>query len=87
MGAGRKPRGAGKGRYRRERRACAAPLTCCREAVERYSFKLMRTPDTEIKAVSTKIHPRFLPFQLESWLSCKVGEISSGDEHSGNMAS
>lgn len=38
------------GRYRRARRACAATLTCCREAVERYSFKLMRTPDTEIKA-------------------------------------
>lgn len=38
---------AGSGRYRRARRACAEPLTCCREVVEveRYSLKLRWTPD------------------------------------------
>lgn len=38
---------AESGRYRRARRACAKPLTCCREVVEveRYSLKLGWTPD------------------------------------------
>lgn len=40
-------RRAESGRYRRARRACAEPLTCCREVVEveRYSLKLGWTPD------------------------------------------
>lgn len=57
-GRGQAARGVGCGIDARA--APALRLTCCREAVERYSFKLMRTPDTEIKAKFT------LPFLTEN---------------------